>query len=85
VSAAPASAAGTAKPAAGDSHWLRRRYAGLPLVAWLVGGLLLAWAMAVTGWLLLSRGTTQRAKAPPNATATISDDSDRHRLSPPLA
>ena len=44
-----------AKPVASGGNWLWRRHAGLPLVAWLVGGFLLAWAIAVTAWLLLGR------------------------------
>ena len=44
-----------AKPVASGGNWLWRRHAGLPLMAWLVGGFLLAWAIAVTAWLLLGR------------------------------
>ena len=59
--AAPESRRPSARPAApppttaavGGQEWLWRRYAGLPLLAWLAAALLLAVAVAVAGWMLL--------------------------------
>jgi len=55
VPKAPTPAMPATKPVASGGDWLWKLHAGLPIVAWLVGGFLLAWAIAVTGWLLLGR------------------------------
>ena len=66
VSKASTPAEPIAKPVASGGNWLWKRHAGLPLMAWLVGGFLLAWAIAVTAWLLLGSLGSQKAIPPAN-------------------
>jgi eukaryotic-like serine/threonine-protein kinase len=47
----PAANRGTPGPATVRCSWLFRRYAGLPLMVWLAGGLLLASGLLLGGWL----------------------------------
>ena len=76
----PAEPAAT-KPVASGGNWLWRRRAGLPLVAWLVGGFLLAWAIAVTAWLFLGHNARHNGDGPTNATVTMGDHHGRLPLS----
>jgi serine/threonine-protein kinase len=75
----PAPGVAPPEPAAApvNREWLWRRYAGLPLLAWLVAGLLLTIALAVAGWLFFGRthevSTDDGAS---DATATIDDSSE---------
>jgi serine/threonine-protein kinase len=77
VSKASTPAEPSAKPVASGGNWLWRRRAGLPLVAWLVGGFLLAWAIAVTAWLLLGHNARQNGGGPTNTTVTMGDHRGR--------